>query len=54
MSDSAGRSPNMRELLAEAADERERAVAARPRKHRVEGEKPWDMDPASGWLLTAA
>ena len=50
MSDSVGRGANLREVLAKAAAEREGKEAARPRKHRLEGEKPWDMDPASGWL----
>jgi hypothetical protein len=50
MSDPAGTGANLREVFSKAAQEQEAKEAARPRKHRVEGEKPWDMDPAAGWL----
>jgi hypothetical protein len=39
-----------RQTFAEALAEHAREEAARPRKHRVEGRKPEEMDPASGWL----
>lgn len=44
------RVPNLHEILAEQREKRTRAAATRPRKHQVDGEKPWDMDPAAGWL----
>jgi hypothetical protein len=36
--------------IAEGQRRHDEAEARRPRKHRVEGEKPAETDPASGWL----
>ena len=50
MSEPSKRHPNLHDMIAKARGKREREEEARPRKHRVEGEKPGAMDPASGWL----